>query len=459
MKIIILLISLIVLNVFAKEEEKIMNYDSDTYIKDYSKLISTFGIVKSTPIELNSAKSIQETYLKTTDSLQFNYHSINYFLKLNENFKGFSPNGQLIYLIPELNNLFVEYNTTGNIVKRQLIENQYKEILKEKAKLVDYNYFDNTTYYSGVPLLGAYNFDFDNNEKTIIFETQKINYPAVYINCYKNGEMVGLFFSNGYTFDSIYLPTKASKTPIILKFPKEIRDKFEYTEKVFSENVVEKNLCTHKQKFEDLDKAYLYESLISDANNQFFVFFNIDKNYKENNYLVANVTHMGLFSYDNSDYLHMPYFLWEGKNYSKEKIEETIKNNLLNNNEIKKGFNNNFLKNNYTYVFDHENDMYFIQGINNGDRARMILNKTSLIVEYKIDYHEDYLELTLDKILKESANNFPLKMIITKTDDKSLSSTLSVYTQFIDRPHHFKNLKLNLKEGFLFDWKKNVEEK
>lgn len=461
MKLIILIIISYILinNVQAKEEETVKSdFSGESYVKDYEKLVSTFGIVKSVPNELNDAKSIQELYLKTKENQNFNYHSINYFLKLNNNLKGFSPKGQLIYQIPELNIMYVEYNTTSNIVKRQIIEQQYKELLKQKAALVDYDKFKNKIYYSGVPLLGAYKFDFEKKEKKIIFETQRVNYPAVYINCYKNGEVVGLFYSNGYEQDSKYLPTNTNKTPIVLKFPKEISEKFEYTEKQF-EKGTEKNLCLYREKFEDLSNAELYESLINDNRNQFFVFFNIDESKKEYNYLTANVTHMGIFSYDPSDSLHMPFSLWEGKDYNKENVEEIIEKNLFDNNDIKKGFNNTFIKSNYTYVFENGSDLYFMQGIENGNRVRVILNKSSLQVEYKVSYNEDFLRLTLDKIIEDSPNNFPIEMIISKNNNKKQSSVLSIYAKLIDRPHYFKELEVDLKQAFLFDWKKNVETK
>lgn len=449
---------LLSLNVGAVEENNIPDYEGSTYFESYKKLMNTFGIVKSVPNKLSDAKSIQELYLSKDGVNQFNYHTINYFLKLNENLKGFSPKGQLIYKVSELNKLYRDYVTNPNLVKRQIIENQYKEILKQKSQLLDYSLLQNKIYYSSVPILGTYKFDFNNLEKKIIFDTQRINYPAVYLNCFKNGEMIGVFYANGYTDNEDYLPTHANKTPIVLKFPKEISEKFEYSEKNFEENM-EYNLCSHKQKFEDLSNAEVYENLLSDNRNQFFVFFNIDTNYKDNNYLVGNVSHMGLFSYDSSDSMHMPYFIWEGKNYSTEKVETIIKNNIIKNNEIKKGFNSNFLKNNYTYVFYNENDEYFMQGLNNGSRARLVLNKTNLFAEYNIVYFEDYLELTLDKLIKDSPNNFPIKMIISKNNSKNISSTLSLYAQLIDRPHYFKELNLDLKQGFLFDWKKNIEEK
>lgn len=437
------------------QEIKFPDYEGESYIKSYQKLTSTFGIVKSVPESISDSKSIQEIYLNE-NSQQFNYHAINYFLKLNNDLKGFSPNGQLIYKIPELNNLFRDYVTNSNIVKRRLIENQYKEILKQKSKLLNYGEFENKIYYSGVPLLGAFQFDFDNLEKKIIFETQKVDYPAVYLNCYKNGEMIGLFYASGYYDSDRYLPTLANKTPIVLRFPKEISEKFEYAEKKYqNENI--KNLCLRKEKFEDLNKGDTYESLISDSHNQFFVFFNIDTKADSYNYLVGNVVSMGLFSYDNSDFMHMPYFLWEGKIYNEKPIQEIIKNNLINNNNIKKGFNNGLLKNEYTYVFNHNEDKYFIKGIENGNKARLILNKTSFLAEYKVEYFEDYIELTLNKLLRDSANNFPLKIIISKNSENKQSAILGLYVQFVDRPHYFKELELNLKQGFLFDWKKNVE--
>jgi hypothetical protein len=411
---------------FSKEQEE-----------SYNKLGKSIPIVKVVPENLKNSQSIQKIYFELKGSFEFNKSVMPYYLNNIENFNGYSSKKELISYIPELSGLYNKLKSTNNAVTRFRIDKDYKDTFERFSNDFDINFFKDKLYYSEIPLKGAFPYDFKNNNKTVIFSDYKESFPAIYLTCFPDGNIIASFTANQFKAEKSTILSFVTTTPIILEVSQEIKDYIKHRPSQYG-----KNLCTNTREFRSIEDGEIFEGYSNNKSNTYMGFFTIDTTITNKPYLVGKLSHIGYFIMD-SDYYHMPFDIVGGYTFNEENIE-SIPDKVLDNIKNKEKFSNTFLTSKFSYTFSD----FFFKGTEK-NQVNLIKNSTDLYIIYDYEILENEVIFTLNKIIKDSPDNFPLKFRIIK--DKE-GDDLTAYVLYRDSPFIYIEEDFNFKNGVFIDW-------
>ena len=419
-------------------------------VKAQEFFLTTIPLIKNLSGDLQNSYSIQKEYFNMNDSILFNKSVIPFYTQKieKENFTGFTYSKELIYIIPELNNIFKEYLSNQNPVSLFKIKQSYKDKFYKIGEEFSQKIIKGKQYYSETPLIGVSNYDFKNNSKSMIFSNYNKLLPAVYFECYENGDMIGIFNGNQFNKTDVNTPSYSTKVPIILEVPEEIKKNFTYHSQIVPTRENPKNfvnnLCVYKRQFSDLDEGEKFVNLINNSSNSFITFFTMNENVNNSPFLSAKVTNLGFFELDPIDYYHSEVFNFQGSTYNDD--SSTIIERQVDLIEKDPKYNNQFLSNNGTYSFGE----YYIRAFKN-NKIFLKKEKTNLLIEYDYVEKENEIILTLNNIIKDSPTSFPLKIRIIQEPNSSLYD-LQVFELNSDTPSFYSKIPLNLRNNFSIKW-------
>lgn len=436
----IFLISIIICNVNIIEAKEEL---SKKEIELLNKLARSLPFVKNIDNELDKAVSIQKTYFEFNNSLKFNQAIMPYYLSKITNFQGFSSKREFIHIIPDLNYIYRDFLSSKNKVSRHRFKNKYKEAFIKVSENYSINSF-NEIFYSEIPLKGVFPYDFKKNKKDMIFDNLNPNFPAIYLSCL-NDEVIGIFKGEQYSDGKLSVYSNVTNTPIILKLSEELKSHFKQAKPRYGEN-----LCLYSKYFENILEGEIFEGYSNNQSNSFIGFFTIDKNIKDKPYLVGNLSHIGYFLLDNSDFFHYPFEIIGGYTFSEKSILE-VKDDFVNKLSKQKNLNTLFLNSKFSYNLGD----FIIKGLEK-NQIGLTKNGTRLYVKYNYEIINNEIILELAEIVRESPHNFPLKIRIFKEDNTGIT-TLTSYIQYRNEPHLYKKEIFELKNGFYLNWEKEVE--
>lgn len=411
----------------------------------YNDLGKSIPLLKSLPEEFSDSQSAQKVYFEIKDSFDFNRAVMPYYLNNTENFQGYSSKNELIFHIPELTGIYNQIKGTSNKVTKFRLDKIYKEKFTELSNDFDINFFNDKIYYSEIPLKGAFPYNFEKNKKTVLFSDYQTEFPAIYLTCFTNGDVVATFSATKFSEDKISIPSFVTNTTIFLEVSQEIKNYVKHRYSKYGEN-----LCSNTRTFNSIEDGEIFEGFSNDKANTYMGFFTIDKNVTNKPYLVGKLSHIGFFIMDN-DFYHMPFDMIGGQTFN-EKNAESIPDRVYEKTINKGNFSSTFLNSQFSYSF---ND-FFIKGIDN-NQLRLIKNNTNLHILYDYEVFENEIIFTLSKIIKESPDAFPLKFRVTKEKDLE-GAELSVFILYNKIPFMYIKESLDFKNGLFLDWNKLIEE-
>ena len=427
-------------NLKAQEEEPKVEYIFNMLQQElYEDLGKSIPLAKSLPSELKDSESIQKVYFELKDSFNFNRAVMSYYWDNVENFQGYSSKSELIFHIPELTGIYNRLKASSNAVTKFRLEKQYKEKFEEFKNGFDMNVFKDKMYYSEVPLKGTFPYDFEKNEKTIIFSDYNAGFPSIYLTCFPNGEIIASFTSRQFVGKDTSIPSFVTKTPIILEVSEEIKEYVSYRQSKYGEN-----LCANTKNFKTIEKGEIFESYSNNRNNTYMGFFTIDTTKTDRPYLIGKLSHIGYFIMDN-DYYHMPFEIIGGQTFNETDLEG-IPDRVFEQTIEKGNFSSSFLTSEFSYSFSD----FFIKGKAN-NQLRLAKDKTNLHIIYDYEKFENEIVFTLNKIVKDSPDYYPLKFRITKEKNKE-GVELTAFVLYSKSPFMYIKEELNLKNGFMLDW-------
>tara|TARA_Y100000588_G_scaffold282343_1_gene299473 strand:- start:2582 stop:3928 length:1347 start_codon:yes stop_codon:yes gene_type:complete len=413
----------------------------------YDNLGKSIPLAKSLPDFLEDSNSIQKSYFELKDSFEFNRSTMKYYLENTENFQGYSSSKELFFHIPELTGIYNDLKRSGNAVTRFRLDKKYKETLKGFSDSFDMNYFKDKIYYSEIPLKGTFPYDFEKGSKTLLFSDYKPTFPAIYLTCFPDGNIIASFNGNKYQEEKVTIPSFVTNTPIILQVSEEIKEYIKYRASKYGEN-----LCERTITFDRIEDGEIFEGFSNNKANTYLGFFTIDTSVTGKPYLVGKLSHMGFFVMD-TDYYHMPFNIIGGNTFDSEINVEDIPDLVLDKLEGKGAFLKTFLESKFSYSFSD----FFIRGITDKKQVNLIKNNTNLHVIYDYEILNDEIIFTLNKIVRDAPDYFPLKFRIVKEKDTEEGTVLSVYTLYNYAPFIYIKETLDLKAGVVVDWKRILE--
>lgn len=408
----------------------------------YNSLGKSIPLAKSLPEYFQDSRSIQKSYFELKDSFEFNRSTMKYYLDNTENFQGYSSNKELFFHIPELTGIYNELKTSGNAVTRFRLDKKYRDTLIQFSESFDINYFKDKIYYSEIPLKGAFPYDFENNRKTLLFSDYQPSFPALYLTCFPDGNVIASFNGNKYKEEKVTIPSFVTNTPIILEVSEEIKEYINYRASKYGEN-----LCERTITFDRIEDGEIFEGYSNNKANTYLGFFTIDTSITGKPYLVGKLSHIGFFVMD-TDYYHMPFNIIGGNTFNNEINVEDIPDLVVDNIKDKGAFSKTFLESKSSYTFGN----FFFRGITNTNQINLIKNKTNLHIVYDYEILDNEIVFTLNKIVRDAPEYFPLKFRIIKEKDTE-GTLLTVYTLYNYSPFMYIKETLNLKEGLVLDWK------
>lgn len=444
-----LLLLLILLSSFSLLASKIEYNFSKKELEVYDKLGKSIPLAKSLPDYLEDSVSIQKSYFELKDSFEFNRSTMKYYLENIEKFQGYSSNKELFFHIPELTGIYNDIKKSSNVVTRYRLDKKYKETLNEFANSFDMNYFSDKIYYSEIPLKGSFPYDFKKNKKTLLFSDYTPTFPSMYLTCFPDGNIVAFYNANKFKDEKITIPSFVTNTPIILEVSEEIKKYINYRASKYGEN-----LCEREIKFDRIEDGEIFEGFSNNKANTYLGFFTIDTKITGKPYLVGKLSHIGFFIMDN-DYYHMPFDIIGGNTFDEKTSVEDIADLVINKLDNKGAFSKTFLESKFSYTFGD----FFIRGITNKQQINLVKNNTNLHVVYDYEILNDEINFKLNKIVRDSPDSFPLKFKIVKEKDVSEGTVLSVFTLYNSSPFMYIKETLDLKGGFVLDWKNILEKK
>lgn len=444
-----ILLLLLLLSSYTLLGSKVEYNFSKKELESYDKLGKSIPLAKSLPDYLENSISIQKSYFELKDSFEFNRSTMKYYLENTEEFQGYSSNKELFFHIPELTGIYNDIKRSGNIVTRYRLDEKYKKTLNKFADSFDMNYFNDKTYYAEIPLKGVFPYDFEKNKKTLLFSDYSPTFPAMYLTCFPDGNIIASYNGNQYKDEKITIPSFVTNTPIILEVSKEIKEYIKYRASKYGEN-----LCEKVVTFDRIEDGEIFEGFTNNKANTYLGFFTIDTKITGKPYLVGKLSHIGFFIMDN-DYYHMPFNIIGGHTFDENTSVENIPDIVLNKLDNKGAFSKTFLESKFSYTFSD----FFIRGITDKKQINLVKNNTNLHIVYDYEILNNEIIFTLNKIIKDSPDNFPLKFRVVKEKDVTEGTVLSVYTLYSHSPFMYIKETLDLKGGFVLDWKNILNEK